>query len=83
MGFGQAIGRLEGGAVLGEALPLLGQRLVKVMPKLVTGFMRRLLKSKSCTFGNCITATFMGAMLYHQLTRWRAMAWAEASGSKR
>jgi hypothetical protein len=39
------------------------------MPKLVTVLRRSALKSIFSTPGTCISATFMGAMLYHQLTR--------------
>ena len=53
------------------------------MPKLVTGLTLRLLKSNSRAPGTAMQATFIGAMLYHQLTRWRAMACSTASGSKR
>ena len=56
---------------------------VKAMPKLVTVFSRSELKSKMRAEGTAITATFMGAMLYHQVTRWRSMACKTVSGSKR
>ena len=39
------------------------------MPKLVTVLRRSAEKSMASTPGSCITATFMGAMLYHQVTR--------------
>ncbi|MNF15801.1 hypothetical protein D3C80_2185490 [compost metagenome] len=42
---------------------------VKVMPKLVTALCLSEDRSMSRTPGSCISATFMGAMLYHQLTR--------------
>ncbi|MNW07127.1 hypothetical protein D3C71_2036720 [compost metagenome] len=42
---------------------------VNVMPKLVTALRVSDDKSMSRTPGSCISATFMGAMLYHQLTR--------------
>ena len=53
------------------------------MPKLVTGFMRRLDRSNSLAVGTCIATTFIGAMLYHQVTRCRSIACRLASGSKR
>jgi len=56
---------------------------VKVMPKLVTGFMRRLDRSKDAMSGNCITATFIGAMLYHQVALYLSMACGTACASKR
>jgi len=56
---------------------------VKVMPKLVTGLMRRLDRSNCCASGNCIAATFIGAMLYHQLTRCVSIASIAACASKR
>ena len=56
---------------------------VKVMPKLVTGLRRSALQSIWRAPGSCMSAPFMGAMLYHQVTRWRSSAWATAMGSKR
>ena len=56
---------------------------MNAIPKLVTGFIRRLARSKSFAPGTCIAATFIGAMLYHQVTRWRAIACSAAFGSKR
>ncbi|MNT75496.1 hypothetical protein D3C72_2143950 [compost metagenome] len=53
------------------------------MPKLVTGFLRSALQSMARAPGTCMSAPFMGAMLYHQVTRWRSSAWATPSGSKR
>ena len=53
------------------------------MPKLVTGFIRRLDRSKRATSGTCMQATFIGAMLYHQLTRYFSIACSTARGSKR
>lgn len=41
---------------------------VSTMPKLVAGFTFSDERSNFAASGCCITATFIGAMLYHQLT---------------